>query len=484
MGLWDMLTGRRAAVPGPAERGAGPSMAPALAAGGSVESPTQWRGLMLPGGPSAAGIRVDEAAALTVPATIAALRILSGVFAMTPMHYYQRTEDGRRRADETPLWELMYQRPNSHQSAFQFRELMMADLLLAGNFFAYVSRDLAGRPVALTRLNPSRVVIAEFFSRAEGTELFYDAVLPDATAERFSSRDIWHVAGFGRNGLQGLSPVALARDALGGAIATSRHASTFWAKGGRPTTVLTTEQEVGAETKAQIREDWMARFGGPDGDAVAVLSHDLKPEFLNHNMQESQFLETRGFQVVDLCRVWGVPPHLIFDLSRATFSNIEHQSLEFVTFHMGPHYERVAQGATNQFAAPGFYFEHNTDALTKGDLKSRMEAYWLQRQMGIANADELRQRDNLAPIGGAAGEEYWRPGNMGVAGAPPVAPAVPTPPQPEPAAAGVEQLEAKIDGLAGRLDGMAQVMAAPRRTEFVRDPATGLAKGTISEIIE
>lgn len=479
MGLWDMLTGRRAAGSAPTERGQGPLMA-----SGSVESPTQWRGLMLPGGPSSAGIRVDEAAALTVPATIAALRILSGVFAMTPMHYYERQADGRRRADDSALWELMYQRPNNHQSAFQFRELMMADLLLAGNFFAYVSRDLAGRPVALTRLNPARVVIAEFFSRSEGTELFYDAVLPDATAERFSRREIWHVAGFSRNGLQGLSPVAMAREALGGAIATSRHAARFWSTGGRPSTVLTTEQEVTAEQKTQIRQDWMERFGGPDGDAVAVLSHDLKPEFLNHNMQESQFLETRGFQVVDLCRVWGVPPHLIFDLTRATFSNIEHQSLEFVTFHMGPHYERVAQGATNQFADPGFYFEHNTDALTKGDLKSRMEAYWLQRQMGIANADELRRRDNEAPIGGAAGQEYWRPGNMGVAGEPMAQPMPPAAAPAEPAAAGVEQLEAKIDALAGRMDGMAQVMAAPRETRFVRDDKTGLVAGSVSEIVK
>lgn len=417
MGFMDILgLGRK--------RDAAPS-----ASSNPYESSGQWKGLVLPGGTSRAGIRVDETSTLSIPATMAALRVLCGVFAATPMHYYERRPEGRRRADdgrERALWKLMYQQPNRHQSAFQFREVMLADLLLAGNFYAYVSRDPAGRPRALTRLRPQHVAIAEFFSRSDGRELFYDATLPDGIRERFSSRDIWHIAGFTRDGLAGIVPINFARDALGGAIATADHAARFWNSGQRPQTVLTAEGKIDADTKQRIREDWMARFSGPNADSVAVLDQSLKPEFLSNTNQESQYLETRGFQVVDLCRVWGVPPHLIFHLDRATFSNIEHQSLEFITFHMGPHYERVQQSATIQFAQPNFYFEHMTDALVKGDLKSRMEAYWLQRQMGIVNADDLRRRENEPAIGGDAGQEYWRPGNMGVAGEP-VQPPAPRP---------------------------------------------------------
>lgn len=401
------------------------------AAAPSVQSEGQWKGLVGVGGVSKAGVRVTEGTALSIPATLQALRVLAGVFAMTPLHLYLRTPAGRQLASGDPLEVLLSRRPNAHQSPFEFFELMMTDLLLSGNFYAYVSRDRAARPVALTRLKPGSVLVSEYFDRAEGQVLFYDATLPDGTRERFAARDIWHVRGMSRDGLLGLNPVAYARDALGGAIATADHAARFWQKGGRPSTVLTSKHTVGPDDKRRMRQDWNAQHAGADADLVAVLDQELSVQFLNHDMRASQFVETRQFQVVDLARIWGVPPHLIFDLSRSTNNNIEHQSLEFVIYHLGPHYARVAQAATRQFAGDGQYFEHLTDALVRGDLKSRMEAYWLQRQMGIVNANELRRRENEQDIPGAAGTEYWRPGNMGLAGAPAPAPAAPPPPQPE-----------------------------------------------------
>jgi HK97 family phage portal protein len=149
----------------------------------------------------------------------------------------------------------------------------------------------------------------------------------------------------------------------------------------------------------------------------------LKADFLTFDHQQSQLLETRQFQVLDVARAFGVPPHLLFDLSRATFSNIEHQSLEFITFHMGPHYDRVAGAAARQFAAPDHYFEFLTDALVKGDIKTRWEAYRIQRETGVLSADEIRERENLNRIGGAAGDERWRPGNMTISGTPVAQPA-------------------------------------------------------------
>lgn len=395
---------------------------PVQAAAENVQSESQWKGLAS-GGMSKAGVKVTEGTALSIPATLQALRILSGVFAMTPLHMYRSTESGRERASDRPEELLLSRQPNSHQSAFDFFELLMQDILLTGNFFAYVSRDFRGNAKALTRLKPGSVVVAEFFDRSEGQILFYDATLPDGTNERFASRDIWHVKGMSRDGLCGLNPIRFARDAIGGAIATGDHAARFWQRGGRPSTFLHTSSKVSPSDKTKIRSDWNTLYSGPEGDMVAVLDQDLKAEFLTHDLKSNQYLETRQFQVVDLARVWGVPPHLIFDLSKATFGNIEQQSLEFVIYHLGPHYARVAQAATRQFAPIGSYFEHITDALVKGDLKSRMEAYWLQRQMGIANADELRARENQNKIPGAAGAEYWRPANMAVAGEPVTSPA-------------------------------------------------------------
>lgn len=421
MGLFDLF---RSAAPARArvepEIGAPASMA----ASGSLSSESQWRGFAI-GGRSRAGVAVTEHTTIGLPAVLQALRVLCGVFAMTPLHYYRRTDGGRERADDDPVWSLLHDRPNRTQSAFAFKELLLADILLTGNFYAYVSRDARMRPVALTRIKPSLVTVHEYFDRASGLELFYDATLPDKSHDRFAARDIWHIAGPTRDGEVGLSPLSYMRDALGGAIATADYTTRYWANNARPPIQLHTDQKMASADKDRLRADWRQRFAGVDGDAIAVLDQGLKAEFLTFDHQQSQLLETRQFQVLDVARVFGVPPHLLFDLSRATFSNIEHQSLEFVTFHLGPHYERIASAAARQFAESRHYFEFQTDALVKGDIKTRWEAYRIQRETGVLSADEIRERENLNRIGGPAGEERWRPGNMTIAGTP-VQPPAPT----------------------------------------------------------
>lgn len=423
MGILDFIRPGRSAAPAPAPRPEPPLRAT------SVQSESQWNGFVV-GGPSRSGVRVDERAVLSLPATMQALRVLSGVFAATPRHYYRRDADGRTRLPEDAMSRLIHDAPNSYQTAFEFWELYKQDLLLAGNFYAYVSRDFRGQPVALTRLKPWTVKVAEYFDRSEGYTLFYDATLPDGSSGRFPAREILHVRGMSRDGLVGMNPLRYMRDAFGGAIATADYAARYFESGARPSVVLTTEQRTSPEVRQEMRADWKRLYGGLDGEKVAVLDQGVKPEFLSHDNQESQFVETRQFQVVDIARAWGVPPHLVFELSRATFSNIEQQSLEFITYHLGPHYARLEQALTRAFAAPGHYFEHLTDALVRGDLKSRMEAYWMQRQMGMVSADELRARENMNGIGGAAGGERWRPSNMTIAGTPiePAAPVVRTGP--------------------------------------------------------
>lgn len=413
MGLLNLFSRSRSASDAPTR-----AEPPVVSAADEAQSESQWRTFRVEGGASRAGVRVSETSALSIPATLAALRILTGVFAMTPVHYYERSAGGRINKDDLPEAQLFRASPNAHQTPFAFLELLLADMMLSGNFYAYVSRNFRGEPVALTRLKPGTVSIADYFDRETGTTLFYDATLPDGSSERFARRDVMHIPGFSRDGIHGLNPVKYAREALGASIATSQHAAKFWGKGGRPSTVLQSKQKIGPNDKARARQDWSNLYSGPDGDTVAVLDQEMTAQFLSHNMQESQFLETRQYQVVDLARVWGVPPHLIFDLSRSTNNNIEHQSLEFVIYHMGPHYVRIAQALTKLFGRQGHYYEHLTDALVKGDLKSRMEAYWQQRQMGMASADELRAKENQPAIGGQAGTEYWRPSNMMVAGEP------------------------------------------------------------------
>jgi HK97 family phage portal protein len=389
--------------------------------GASVESESQWKahGFVIGGAPSRAGVAVSETTALSLPSVMQALRVLCGVFAMTPLHYYRETSAGRERAKDDPLHRLFHRAPNRHQSAFAFKEILLADVLLTGNFYAYVSRDSRQRVTALTRLNPLTVTVNEYFDRETGIELFYDATLPDKSSERFAARDIWHVSGTSRNGLYGLNPVRYMRDALGATIATGEYAASFWGNDARPGTILTTKGKMSGEAKEALRADWKRRFGGPSrANEIAVLDQELEPKFLSQDNQKSQFVETRTFQVLEVARMWGVPPHLLFELSRATFGNIEQQSLEFVTYHLGPHYERVAGAANLAFAAEDGHFEFLEDALVKGDIKSRWEAYNAARLTGVLSANEIRERENLNRIDGAAGEERWRPANMAIAGQP------------------------------------------------------------------
>lgn len=395
-----------------------------------LNSETFWA---LSGTSGGGRVTVNERSALSLPAVLHALEILTGVFAMTPMIYYRREGDGKNRAEGSHLFTMFHERPNDVQSSFLFKEVLLGDMLMAGGFATFVHRDGMFRPKSLSRLNPRQVNPASHWDRQDGLELFYDAQLPDGSSGRFTRTDIWHVPGFSRDGLLGVNRIKLLDDMLGSAIAAGEYARHFWENNAQPATLLHAKGKVKPEDKALIKRDWKAMFGGArKAGEVAVLDQEMDAKTLGANNRESQFVEVRAFNVVEVARAFGVPPHLLYELTRATFSNIEQQSLEFIMYSMMPHYERVASAATHYFAEPGHYFEFLPDALLKGDVKTRWEAYKAARDSGAMNADEIRKRENLQPIGGAAGQEYWRPANMAVSGQPnPPAPA-PAPQQPTP----------------------------------------------------
>lgn len=378
------------------------------------DSATFWS---LSGTSGGSRVSVNERTAMSLPAVLHAMEILTGVFAMTPMIYYRREADGKVRAENSPLFALFHDRPNDAQPIFLFKEVILGDMLMAGSFANFVHRDGMFRPKALSRLDPRMVNPAKFWDRQDGLELFYDCQLPDGSSGRFSRTDIWHVPGFSRDGLLGVNRVRLLDDMLGSAVAAGEYARHFWENNAQPATLLKTKGKVAPEDKAKIKFDWKRMFGGArKAGEVAVLDQEMEAEVLGATNRDSQFVEVRAFNVVEVARAFGVPPHLLYELSRATFSNIEQQSLEFIMYSMMPHYERVASAATHYFAEPGHFFEFLPDALLKGDVKTRWEAYKAARETGAMNADEIRRRENLQPIGGAAGEDYWRPANMAVSG--------------------------------------------------------------------
>lgn len=417
MGALDLLLGRRTA-PAAVRR------EPVFAASGAVspadtfQSGGLWTEISA-SAPARSGVTVNERTTLSLPAVMQAVRVLSGVFARVPLHYCRMDGGGTHRMTADPLYQLMNGRPNEAQSRFQFREILMSDILMAGNFFAYVSRDAFMRPVALTRLDPLGVQPMQSFDRQTGQQMFYDATLPDGTTGRFASRDVWHVAGMSRNGLQGMNPIAYMREAFGESIATASYVQNYWRNNGQPPVILTTEQSIKPEQKREMQADWKARYSGPsNAGEVAVLSNGLKAAYMTSSNKDGQLVETRTMQTLDIARAWGVPPHLIFELSKATFGNIEQQSLEFVTYHLGPHFARVADSAAHNFAASGCTFVHDPSELMKGGFLERAQGVSALRNAGICTTDEARQNFDLNPEGGDVGGQRWRPLNMCVDGQP------------------------------------------------------------------
>lgn len=369
------------------------------------------------GGPSRSGVLVNERTTLSLPAVMQAVRILSGVFAMVPLHYCSHDGTGTHRLIDDPLYQLMNGRPNDAQSRFAFREILMSDLLMAGNFYAYVSRDAFMRPIALTRLDPFGVTPLQSFDRASGQTMFYDATLPDGSSGRFAARDIWQVAGMSRNGLQGLNPIAYMKEAFGESIATAAYVQNYWRNNGQPPVILSSDNKIAPAERQAIKQDWKSLYSGPaNAGEPAVLAQGLKATYMPMNNKDGQLVETRTMQVMDIARAWGVPPHLIFELSKATFGNIEQQSLEFVIYHLGPHFSRVADSAMHAFASGSNVFMHDPSDLLKGGFLDRAQGIAALRNAGVMKTDEARSNFDLNPVGGSVGNTLWQPVNMGVAG--------------------------------------------------------------------
>ncbi|GFE98120.1 phage portal protein [Gluconobacter sp. Gdi] len=422
MGLLDFLRGSGASVPSRArqERVLTSSLPVGAAAGSadSFQTGGTWTSFGI-GSPSRSGVKVSERTTMALPAVMQALRILTGVFAMVPMHYVRRDGKGIHRLEEDPLYKLMNERPNDVQSQYDFREILLGDILMTGNFYAYVSRDALMRPSVLTRLDPLGVQDLQSFDRQTGQQMFYDATLPDGSSGRFASRDIWHVRGMSRNGLQGLNPISFMKEAFGESIATAAYVQSYWRNNAQPPVILTSDKKIDGDVRQQIKDDWKNRFSGVDNAGEpAVLGNGLKADYMRVSNKDGQLVETRTMQVLDIARAWGVPPHLLFELSKATFGNIEQQSLEFVIYHLGPHFSRVSSKAAHAFAASGCTFIHDPSDLVKGGFLDRAQGIAALRNGGVMSTDEGRAEFNLNPVGGDAGGEIWRPINMGISGQP------------------------------------------------------------------
>ena len=366
------------------------------------------------------GERVDEKSALQIATVYACVRLLAETIASLPLHLYRFTEkgDGKERATDHPLYKILYRQANPEMTSFSFREAMMMHLLLWGNAYAQIVRDGKNGILGLYPLLPENVEI----DRAENGDLFYtyhaytDEVPGEHNKDIIFQRDeILHIPGLGFNGLVGFSPIAMMKNALGTTLAVEKYGSSFFRNGAQPAGVL--EHPGVLKDPQKIRDNWMNAYGGANNaHKVAVLEEGMAYKPISLPPEDSQFLSTREFGVEEICRIFRVPPHMVQDLKRATFNNIEHQSIDFVMHTIMPWLVRIEQAIIKDVLIEEeqdtYFPKFNVDGLMRGDYKSRMDGYAVGFSNGFLSPNDIRRLENMDLIPAEeGGDDYYLNGS-------------------------------------------------------------------------
>jgi HK97 family phage portal protein len=371
-------------------------------------------------GGSTSGKNVTERSAMQMTAVYSCVRILAEAVAGLPLHLYKYTaEGGKEKAIDHPLYRLLHDEPNPEMSSFVFRETLMTHLLLWGNAYAQVIRNGKNEVVALYPLMPNKMSV----DRDENGHLYYtyyrgsdEAIKNKEFAVTLQPSDVLHIPGLGFDGLVGYSPIAMAKNAIGMAIACEEYGAKFFANGATPGGVL--EHPGAIKDPQRVRESWQAAFGGSsNSNKVAVLEEGMKYTPISISPEQAQFLETRKFQINEIARIFRVPPHMVGDLEKSSFSNIEQQSLEFVKYTLDPWVIRWEQSIMRALLSntekKDYFVKFNLEGLLRGDYQSRMNGYAIGRQNGWMSANDIRELENLDRIPAEEGGDlYLINGNM------------------------------------------------------------------------
>ena len=371
-------------------------------------------------GGTTAGKTVTERSAMQMTAVYSCVRILAEAVAGLPLHLYKYTDGGgKEKALDHPLYRLLHDEPNPEMSSFVFRETLMTHLLLWGNAYAQVIRNGKGEVIALYPLMPNKMSV----DRDENGRLYYtyyrgsdEAIKNKDFAVTLQPSDVLHIPGLGFDGLVGYSPIAMAKNAIGMAIACEEYGAKFFANGAAPGGVL--EHPGTIKDPQRVRESWQSTFGGSgNANKIAVLEEGMKYTPIGISPEQAQFLETRKFQINEIARIFRVPPHMVGDLEKSSFSNIEQQSLEFVKYTLDPWVIRweqsIQRSLLNSEEKKKYFAKFNVEGLLRGDYQSRMNGYAIGRQNGWMSANDIRELENLDRIPAEdGGDLYLINGNM------------------------------------------------------------------------
>lgn len=369
-------------------------------------------------GGSAAGVAVTEQTSLRLSAVYACVQLLSRVMAMTPLILYRDRGIGDKgackdRAPDHPLYRTLKSVAFGWMPAYQLKECMMISNLLSGNSYAYIHRDRQGRCVGLQYM-PHKYVTVKVDGKKSEKEYAYRVNNREYV---FGEDEVLHVPGMGYDGIRGLSPIEMAMDAIGKGLAVQEFGSKFFANGINPGGVFEHPGVLGEDAHNRLKADLDSRRGPGNSGKTLILEEGMTYHTTAISPEQAQFIETMKFTVTDIARIFGVPPHMIADLERATFSNIEQQDIAFVKYSMLAWFIRFEQFVnmkclTEEERAGGLFSEFLVDNLLRGDSQARSNSYRNMRQNGVINADEWRELENMNEIPDGLGKAYLVNGNM------------------------------------------------------------------------
>ncbi len=357
-------------------------------------------------GRTTSGKPVNERTAMQTTAVYACVRILAEAIASLPLHVYEYQDDGGKKlVHDHPLYYLLHDEPNPEMTSFVFRETLMSHLLIWGNAYAQIIRDGAGRVLGLYPLLPDKMDV----QRNDKGNIYYvysrnsdeNPMFKEYGNIKLKAEDVLHIPGLGFDGLIGYSPIAMAKNAVGMTLACEEYGASFFANGANPGGVL--EHPGVLKDPSKVRESWNSVYRGVNNaHKIAVLEEGMKYQQIGIPPEEAQFLETRKFQINEIARLYRIPPHMVGDLDKSSFSNIEQQSLEFVKYTLDPWVIRWEQSLQRSLLLPGekgkYFIKLNVDGLLRGDYQSRMNGYAVGRQNGWFSANDIREMENMNPI--------------------------------------------------------------------------------------
>lgn len=355
---------------------------------------------------SATGMDVNEKTALEVTAVSAAVRIIAEAIASLPFNMYQKNKNGVREiAVKHPVHALIHDAPNPYMTSFVFWETMVSHVLLWGNAYAEIEWGPDGQVRNLWLLRPD---MTRPLIDTKGS-LYYQTTAIDKSFN-LPYKNVLHIFGLGFDGLMGYSPIRLYRESIGLAKATEKYGGTYFGNGARPGGVLEHPSALSKPAADRIKESWNQAHSGLDnGHRVALLEEGLTYKQIGLPPEDSQFLQTRQFQIAEISRIFRVPLHLLSELTRSTNNNIEQQAIEFLTYTLTPWLVKISQAVNLKLLIPSekknnkFYAEHVVDLLLRGDITARYAAYQTGRQNGWLNANDIRAKEGMNPIPDAQG---------------------------------------------------------------------------------